>query len=115
MPERHRAYGDWSPERLERWAEAIGEEVLTVIRNVLSGRRHPEQAYRVCMGILSLAKQHGNRRLNAVCAKANEFGTTSLKRIRAMIALEVEDEEHQRQLFSHLPDHENIRGANYYH
>lgn len=115
MPERHRAYGDWSPERLERWAEAIGEEVLTVIRNVLASRRHPEQAYRVCMGILSLAKQHGNRRLNAVCAKANEYGTTSLKRIRAMIDLAEEEDLQQRQLFRHLPDHENIRGANYYH
>lgn len=115
MPERHRAYGDWSPERLENWAKVIGEEVLQVVRNILARTRHPEQAYRSCMGILSLAKKHGSERVNTVCARANEFGTSSLTSIKNMIALDIEAEESQGRLFAQTPDHENIRGAGYYH
>jgi transposase len=115
MPEAHRVYGDWSPERLESWAKAVGEEVLTVVRNILASRRHPEQAYRACMGVLSLAKKYGNQRLNTVCGRANRFATSSVTSIRNMIAVDVEEEHQQERLFARTPDHENIRGAEYYH
>ena len=114
MPEGHRAYADWSPERLLRWAKSIGDEVAEVIGNVLESRKHPEQAYKVCMGILSLAKKHGDKRLNRICRRANEFGTHSLKTIQGMIRVDLE-EERQPQLFARITDHENIRGARYYH
>ena len=115
MPDQHRAYAEWSPQRFERWARSIGDEVAKVVRNVLASRKHPEQAFRACLGILSLAKKHGDDRLNRVCKRANEFGTSSLKRITGMIALEAEAEQRQLELFSRLPEHENIRGAQYYH
>ena len=114
MPDRHRAYAEWSPERLENWAKSIGSEVAQVIRNVLASRKHPEQAYKVCMGILSLAKKYSDERLNRICRRANQFGTSSLKTIQNMIKLDLE-EESQQKLFSHIPDHENIRGSEYYH
>jgi len=114
MPERHRIYAEWNAERFERWARSIGNDVAVVIRKVLATRKHPEQAFKACMGILSLAKNHGDERLNKICKRANGFGTTSVKRIRNMIALDVEQEDQQR-LFSPLPDHENIRGPEYYH
>jgi hypothetical protein len=66
------------------------------------------------MGILSLARKHGDERLNRICKRANGFGTTSVKRIRNMINLDLEQES-QQQLFSPIPDHENIRGPEYYH
>ena len=114
MPDHHRAYADWSPERLVHWAESIGTDVAEVIGKVLSSRRHPEQAFKVCMGILSLAKKHGEKRLNRVCKRANHFGTHSLKAIQGMIAVDQETER-QPQLFTRIPDHENIRGSKYYH
>jgi transposase len=114
MPDRHRAYAEWSPERLENWAKSIGSEVAQVIRNVLASRKHPEQAYKVCMGILSLAKKHSDERLNRICKRANQFGTSSLKTIQNMIKLD-QEEEIQQQLFPHISDHENIRGSEYYH
>jgi len=114
MPESHRAYADWNPQRFKRWARSIGDEVLKVIKNVLASRKHPEQAYKACMGILSLAKKHGDNRLNLVCKRANHFGTSSLKRIQDMIKLEAEQEK-QQQLFPLIRAHENIRGPEYYH
>jgi len=114
MPYKHRVYAEWSPERFERWARSIGIEVAHTIRKVLATRKHPEQAFKACMGILSLAGKHGDERLNRICKRANEFGTTSVKRIQNMITLDLE-QENQQQLLLPIPDHENIRGPEYYH
>jgi len=114
MPEQHRVYAEWSAERFERWARSIGDEVAVVIKKVLATRKHPEQAFKACMGVLSLAGKHGDERLNRICKRANGFGTTSVKRIHNMIKLDLEQES-QQQLFSPLPEHENIRGSEYYH
>lgn len=114
MPEKHRVYAEWNDERFERWARSIGDDVAHVIKKVLATRKHPEQAFKACMGILSLAKKHGDERLNRICKRANGFGTTSVKRIQNMITLDAE-QENQQQLFSPIQDHENIRGPEYYH
>ena len=114
MPDHHRAYAEWNPQRFRRWARSIGPEVAQVIEKVLESRKHPEQAYKVCMGILSLAKKYGDKRLNKICGRANRFNTSSYKRIESMIKLDVE-QENQPQLIDSIPEHENIRGAEYYH
>ena len=115
MPANHRFYSKWSPERVLRWARSIGGEVVEVIEKVLKGRKHPEQAFRVCLGILSLAKKYGDKRLNKACKQANQFGTCSFKRIESTIKLGLEEEKHpQLDLNSTIPDHENIRGGQYY-
>jgi len=114
MPYKHRVYAEWSPERFERWARSIGNEVAHTIKKVLATRKHPEQAFKVCMGILSLSRKYGDEQLNRICKRANGFGTTSLKRIQNMIKLDLEQKS-QQQLFRPIPDHENIRGSEYYH
>ena len=115
MPPEHRFYAEWSPERFCRWAKSIGEEVELVIGNVLKSRKHPEQAFKVCLGILSLTKKYGPHRLNNACGKANRFGTYSYKRIESMLKLGVEQEGQQELEFvSSIPTHENIRGSQYY-
>ena len=115
MPGNHRAYAEWSPRRFQRWARSIGGEVAQVIENVIKGRKHPEQAFKVCMGILSMAGKYGDARLNRACRQANQFGTCSFKRIESMIKLGLEEEKHpELELISTIPDHENIRGNKYY-
>ena len=65
MPERHRRMGQWTPERFIRWAEKTGPHTATLITTVLGSRRHPQQAFRPCLGILRLAKSYGEARLEA--------------------------------------------------
>jgi len=57
MPERHRHQYQWTPERLENWAGAIGEQTRVWVRAQLARRAHPEQAYRVCLGLLKMRKR----------------------------------------------------------
>jgi transposase len=116
MPDHHRFYAEWSPKRIRRWARSIGEEAAVVIEKVLESRKHPEQAFKVCLGILSLAKKYGPERLNKACKKATRFGTCSLKSIENMLKRGLEEEQHPQLEFEPcIPDHENIRGSLYYH
>jgi hypothetical protein len=117
MPPEHRFYAEWSPQRVRSWANSIGEQVLQLIEEVLRSRKHPEQAFRVCLGILSLAKKYGAQRLNNACGKALHFGTYSYKRIESMLRLGMEDEQQQTRevVGTTIESHENIRGSRYYH
>jgi transposase len=115
MPSNHRFYAEWSPQRFRSWAKSIGEEALQVIEEVLRSRRHPEQAFRVCLGILSLAKKYGAQRLNKACGKALYFGTCSYRRIESMLKLGMEeDQQPALEVVGTIAAHENIRGSRYY-
>jgi transposase len=115
MPPEHRWYAQWNPTRFRSWAKSFGQEVLTVIEAVLESRKHPEQAYKVCLGILNLGKKYGSERLLKACAQANEFGTCSLKRIETLLKRALEEEQHPELDFvASIPEHENIRGSRYY-
>jgi transposase len=114
MPPAHRWYAQWSPERFLKWAAEIGEEVKTTIEAVLDSRKHPEQSFRVCLGILSLAKKYGARRLEQTCRKANELEVRSYRRIEAMLRLGAEADRQPQLELAPIPEHENIRGSGYY-
>lgn len=65
----HQAYlSSINPQWLQEHAKRIGEDTEKTVSHVLSRTKHPEQNYKTCQGILSLAKKHGSNRLNEVCA-----------------------------------------------
>lgn len=116
MPEAHRQYGDWSPKRLTQWASTIGSATAEVITRVLSSRRHPQQGYRSCLGILRLAKSYGDTRLEAACQHALLLGTTRYKSIESILKHGLDQQSVPQQSELALPDdHDNIRGPTYYH
>ena len=113
MPEHHRQYVKWSPHRLRRWARSIGAETEQIIVKVLESRKYPPQAFKSCMGILGLAKKHGEGRLNRACRRALSFEVYSLTGIRNILARGLE-EESAPELDLQLGEHENLRGSAYY-
>ena len=113
MPSHHQAVSDWNPQRLINWARNIGEHVETVVSHILESRQHPEQGYKVCLGILSLAKKFDNQRLNKACARAIDFHQYSYKGIKNILENRLED--YQLDSFKPLPTHSNIRGNQYYY
>jgi transposase len=115
-PEAHRHYGDWSPERFISWAEKIGSATGQVITVVLQERRHPEQGYRSCLGILRLAKAYSDARLEAACTRALLLGTCRYKSIESMLKHGLDSKPVLVEEESALPQqHENVRGSEYYH
>lgn len=114
MPDHHRWYAEWSPERFQGWAATMGSETSELIAKVLAAASYPPQAFRSCLGILNLAKRYGSQRLNAACAKALALGSLSGKRIRNILSLKMEQETHPRLDLPPLPLHENVRGGQYF-
>lgn len=112
---KHRYQSDWTPEKFIERAKAIGEQTEKYITGILSLRKHPEQSYKTCQGILSLAAKVGNERLNAACQRASFYGDYSYKTIVAIL------EKHLDRVpldtdtdLSSMPAHGNIRGNTYY-
>jgi len=116
MPKRHRAQQKCTPGRFERWAQGIGPDTLVWVTAQLEGRQHPEQAYKVCQGLLNLNKQYPAKRVDAACRIANRSGLDRLKQVRAILKSNRDTLPEQLSLAAELPqDHENIRGPHNFH
>jgi transposase len=114
MPAHHRFYDGWSPQRMIDWAEKIGPEVKRMIVKVLESRKHPEQAYKVCLGIINLSKKYGNPRLNKACRRAIEFNNYSYKAVKNILEKGLDKLQEEALFPELLPVHDNIRGSRYY-
>ena len=116
MPDSHRQYGDWSPQRLIRWAEKYGKCTAELINQIMQSRHHPEQGYRSCLGILRLEKTYGAERLEAACRRALLLETRRYKSVESILKHGLDKTDPAPEIEPSLPeDHSNIRGSSYYH
>ncbi|MFQ5409776.1 MAG: IS21 family transposase [Anaerolineales bacterium] len=115
MPPAHRAYSEWSPERFLRWAEKFGPHTAQLIEAVLAARKHPQQAYRTCLGILGLGKRYTDERLEAACRRALAAGIHSYKGVRNILDAQLDRRQPDEPAAVPLSSHANIRGEAYYH
>lgn len=111
----HRYIQQWNPERYIRWAQDIGEDTVNLIERIFQTKPHPEQAYNSCEGILRMAKKVGKPRLNNACRRALEYESFYYKTVKNILERGI---DLQTDMFTPpskaTPDHENIRGGNYF-
>ena len=115
MPSHHRFYDGWSEARFRRDAAAIGPNTETLVIAVMANRRHPEQGFRSCLGILKRLRGIDRDRAEAACAHAVSIGALSAKSLGSIL-----DNNLGRKPKSPSPAdlplfHANIRGGGYYH
>lgn len=111
MPQKHRYMERWTPMRFLEWAGNIGPETKIQINSILHSRKVPEQSYRSCLGVLSLAKKHSNSKLEASCKVANGFGAVSVRSIKNII----ENKGCLKEATAAPVVHSNIRGDTEFH
>jgi transposase len=117
MPKSHREHRDWSPSRILHWAATIGPKTRELAEAILAERRHPEQGYRSCLGILRLGKRYGNERLEAACARAVSVRARSYRHVESMLKNGLDRltaPEPEAPTTGTSASHENIRGGGYY-
>jgi len=112
----HQFVTDWTPQRFIDWADSIDEYVKEFIIHLLDRGRHPEQAYKSCMGVLSFAKKVGNERLSNACKRALDHHVFNYRIIDNILkrGLDKIEEEDNTKQDPELPFHKNIRGNKYY-
>ena len=79
MPDTHRFYQSWSGEKFRKWAGNLGSDVLLAVNQLLESKQHEQQAYKSCMGILSLAKMNNAEDLNHACRKALNYDRVNFR------------------------------------
>ena len=114
MPSHHRFVSEWSSEKFISWAAHIGENCKGYIIGILDKKQHPEQSYKSCMGILHLAKKVGNQRLDNACRRASDYGAYNYSMVERILKKGWDTLEDDPEDTSEVPDHDNIRGGNYY-
>lgn len=117
MPAAHRNTNlEWPPSRFLEWAKTIGPATEQFISQILERRRHPEQAFKSCMGVLRQGEAYPRERLERSCAMAlrqRAFSSVAVRNILKNNRDVMADIEPTEQ--TSLAQHENVRGAGYYH
>ena len=111
-----RSFTDWNPEKFITEASSIHNDVAGYITKVMEEKKHPEQAYKSCSGILSFARRVGHKRLINACRWADSQGLYNYPAIERILKNRQDEvpleEESATQPIILL--HENIRGKEYY-
>ena len=116
MPASHRAHLEWTPAKLIDWGRRIGVATAAVVTWQLEHRPHPEQGYRACLGLKRLAREYTPARLEAACTRALAIRSPKLRSVTSILKSGL---DRQQSLLpattAALPEHENVRGPDYYH
>ena len=114
MPPAHKAYAEWTPERIVDWTAKAGASTRALAERIIRSRDHPQQAFRSCLGLMRLGKIYGEDRLEAACARVLRVNAISYTSVKSVLKTGL-DREPMRAAATTIPiDHSNIRGAEYY-
>lgn len=114
----HKAFSDWSPDYFIKLAAQHGESVVSFMKGLFSKGDYPEINYKRAIGILSMGKNYGSQRLDKACERAcyvSEYSYGLVKNILVNkqdyceVALDLLNDQ-----TSHIPPHQNLRGASNY-
>ena len=116
MPASHRAHLEWTPQKLIDWGRRVGVSTAAVVTWQLEHRPHPEQGYRACLGLKRLAREYTPARLEAACTRALAIRSPSFRSVASILKSGL-DRQHSLlpTTTAALPEHENVRGPDYYH
>ena len=116
MPASHRAHLQWTPAKLIAWGTRIGAATAGVVRWQMEHRAHPEQGYRACLGLMRLAREYGEDRLEAACARAQSIRAPHYRSVKSILAcgLDRQDSSLLGGAAAPIPAHDNVRGPGYY-
>jgi len=114
MPLAHQKYLEWTPERIVRWAETIGPHTAQFVQVLLGSRKHPQQGYRSCLGVLRLAERYGKDRVEAACGRALPAGICSYKGVKNILDAKLDQVEPEEPSAVVPETHDNVRGQGYY-
>ncbi|SFE33571.1 IS21 family transposase [Spirosoma endophyticum] len=116
LPSHQQWVSQWSPAFFREQGLGKGPYVGQAIEQLLgriegSAGTYPQQIYRSCAGILSLARKVDSARLEKACERALHYGTVSYKVIRRILEAELDRLPLTEEVTCSIPTHDNIRGA----
>lgn len=120
MPRKHQDYAEWTPERMQAWANTIGPNTGQLIKALTDMHKIPEQSFRGCLGILRMSKTYGNERLENAAIRALHIGAIRYKNIESILKSGLDQQPLPLLAGESMTTeptrlHDNIRGSKYFH
>jgi len=116
MDPRHRYREEWDGSADLQWATGVGPQTHAFLSILLAQCPRKEQGMRETATMKNLAREYGNERLEAACARAIAIGATELRHVTNILRTRLDqqplpDDPLQEASFTHG----NLRGAQAYH
>lgn len=116
QPKSHQAYSRDQPAAIMAWAAQAGESVRDFLSHHVDRYGRSALTLQAGRGLQRLAREFGEKRLDAACARALQIHATSIKTVRSLLThgLERATVDDAASNDKPLPTHDNVRGASYY-
>ena len=117
MPAEHKHYTrtrGWNRDYFIEKATLAGPCTVTAINKILEQKIFIEQTYNSCLGVLRLGEKYGNDRLEAACRRSLQAYKVTYTIIKNILERNLDKAPVQNDLFTGIPDHDNIRGPESY-
>ena len=119
MPESHRQYAKWTPERLINWAkDEAGASTAKVASAIMLSKPHPQIGFKAVLGLMNLGRRYGADRLERACERALAIHSANYQTVKSTLRCGLEGRPlptpTTTPTTASVTDHENIRGPAYY-
>ena len=115
MPKTHQKYLEWTPSRIINWAGKTGPCTQHLVTEIMQRKKHPEQGFRSCLGVMRLGKRYSPQRLEKACERAVAIGAYTFKNVESIPQKRARTRTPLiQQTKSRSISHPNIRGSRYY-
>lgn len=115
LPSHYKTYLDRSPQYYSERADKISSNAQSVITRLFATKKHPEQLYRSCEGILSLATKYEKTDFDKACILALELNACNYTFMENVLKNGMTKVSKQKTLdFKAGRDPNNVRGKDYY-
>ncbi len=115
-PKSHQAHLEWPPSRMIDWAAKVGRHTGQLVSRILESKPHPEMGYRACLGIIRLVTKYSPERVEHAAERALVTGAISYQSIKSILRSGLDSQA--APLIAPpprlSPDHENLRGPQYF-
>jgi transposase len=116
MPESHRRHSK-GVDGVLAWGGSVGPMTEAMVRRLIDANPVREQGWRSARGLQRIGEKFGPERTERACAWGLHFNARSYKPIARLLELGRESMPlpHEEAATRAAIDHENVRGADYYH
>jgi hypothetical protein len=97
------------------WAAKVGRHTAQLVERILDSKPHPEMGYRACLGLIRLARKHSAERMEAAAERALATGAIGYRHVKSILQSRLDSQPLAAPPPSRVtPDHENLRGPEYF-
>jgi transposase len=114
-PSSHQAHLEWTPSRMVDWAAKVGRHTAQLVERILDSKPHPEMGCRACLGLIRLARKHSAERMEAAAERALATGAIGYRHVKSILQSRLDSQPLAAPPPTRAtPDHENLRGPEYF-